>query len=172
MPAEGGRTWEMPLAWPVATASTHSQIPPTDIWLTVWLLGENLGAGSTMLQQVLLEGAGSSSSIPLPETPEEPRFWTPSHPTPRCWPSRVILAKLGLQWQGDGLGGPGGQAWGGLSGQVPSAAVKENLSRPPSWISVAMASDGITPVPVKALLPMCFSVSLPLFSQGYQSCGV
>ena len=51
----------MPLALPVATVSAHSQIPPTDIWLTVGLLGKNLGAASTMLQQMLLEGMGGST---------------------------------------------------------------------------------------------------------------
>jgi len=54
------------------------------------------------------------------------------------WPSRDSSGRA-VDW--DGLGWPGvgwgGQAWRGLAGQVPSAAVKENLSRPPSWIRVA-----------------------------------
>lgn len=63
----------MPLAWPVATVSAHSQIPPTDIWLMVGLLGKNLGAGSTVLQQVLLEetwgGGGGSRQLQLHSPP-------------------------------------------------------------------------------------------------------
>ena len=125
----------------LSLASGHHVYPlsnPSHWHLTVgWAVGWEPGGREHNASTSAVGGSRQLQLRPSPWDPRGAQILTPTSPHPKVLAFQSDPDQAGTPMAG---GWPGG-AWGGLSGQVPSAAVKENLCRPPSWIWVAVASD-------------------------------